>query len=657
MTLAISVICQSQVQFNFRASNGSFSDPGNSRYTITVTGGTYTGSGSNQYLRLGNDSVNNKISIRRSGNRKIQVAGGYTVTAEVYFENNISQAGQLLLKVGSFSYTLANRKVNIGYVNFPIQTVTASGAQFTYYPVGSEVANGYNDIPTGQWVTLRITYSQAAGYHSTTVDGHKDIERYRARGTELLQQDTGQDFRFLTGVKNVRVRNISFSTGEAPATPLVRVSVQPIQYRDSLMISLDRFSSTVKFPCELRLRFENYNGTQGAFTYYTLTSSARKVVMLLLPATKNTLNSIQVSLQRDKGLIYSEYHTFANPSNSGTSQVNINNDNVFVVGGSTKIFPRMLYHVRNDDFYRLPGLDCNVVHNDFNNNTMGGSPIVNTERALDSATKYGVKVVVAANTDWGKTGYLPYTTYSSLLGFYVADEPYGMNLLERKKIDYFATKQIIKTKSMPLLSVQNNGNRFVDLASGVDWLGSDPYPTPNISNEYVYDFTKQCVYAVAGKKPVITMLNQYDKKKPTLSELRNMAWAAVTGGATGVGIFEFDHRFGGNTWYTPDSTNYLAAIDTVFGELKKHEAKLTSSLNATQVTETNKFVHCLIRTNGSQKYLFVVNVDRASQSCTIVIPGARSSLVPLNRNGASATKSGSTWTIILSGLQYSIFQY
>lgn len=171
------------------------------------------------------------------------------------------------------------------------------------------------------------------------------------------------------------------------------------------------------------------------------------------------------------------------------------------------------------------------------------------------------------------------------------------------------------------------------LAETVDILGSDPYPIPNVTLRNVADFTKYCVNATAGFKPVWTAIPQYqyhddDNKRPTERELRCMAYLAITSGAQGLGIYAWDDRnaITKKGWYTGDHPEDVKILETVVGELNKLQDVLIipNSTRVLTLTPDNPALHVAMKETGKVSYLFVVNDSRAAQQATLSISGLQS---------------------------------
>lgn len=624
-------------------------------------------------MQFGGDSTTNKAVIKRIADalgkmRAVPFDGGFFASISVYFEKK--PTGQLLFKLGSFNYDFdASGALDLSSASFPsdeVVPICAAPNNFNYYPVGTEFANGPQPMELNTWLKIDISYNELSGLHLITINGKEYLRRQRYRGGERLKQDSTRGFEVLAGNANYRLRNVSLSYGPVAGTENVRVSVQNLAYQDSTLISLDRFALNVAFPCTLQLFYESHSGGKTPMQTFVIPKRVDKFVKVIKsPVNRRTTQTVKVELWKDLTCYHSEYHQFTNPAvrkKANASRITV--DNIFQKNGS-KFFPRILYHVAPAQMDTAKKVGANVVTNDFTVNNMGGSPIVNTQRSLDSAQANGLFLTLAINTSAGKKEYVQFINHAALWAIYLRDEPSGEALKKAIETDVIATRALIDTNECPIFLVQNNFNRLYDCAA-VDFLGTDPYPVPCVALRMIDDATKAAVAAVAGKKPVITVIPQYPGKIPTLAEFRAMAWLAVTAGASGVAVFEFDHRQPAvvpptveSTWYTPNNASAYTNLDTVFHDLARYESILICKKSPLQISETNKAVHTFIKVaDDGTRYLIVANDTRQTQTMKCKIPGLTGSanLTPLNWNGADLPVVSGTATITLSGLQYSLFR-
>jgi hypothetical protein len=172
--------------------------------------------------------------------------------------------------------------------------------------------------------------------------------------------------------------------------------------------------------------------------------------------------------------------------------------------------------------------------------------------------------------------------------------------------------------------VQNNNTRFAETAEGADILACDPYPIPNVSLRYVADATAAAVRSVAGMKPVWTILDQYGDKRPSLQELRCMAYLAIIAGANGLGVYAWDDRPDKKRgWYTREHPDDEAVLRSVIKELKGIERILLvpSSEARMRFDPPNGALHAAIKVANGTTYLFVASDSRKEEEAVLSVDG------------------------------------
>ena len=577
-----------------------------------VKGGIVINSKYGSYLLLGEG----ENSITLSDNGKINFKDGVTFEARVFFEETPPTSGtSLALKPGSFSWDLVRSKLHVSWMSFPGEVVaTTNSQQFKYYPVGSELINGLIEVPVNRWISISFSYDQALGSLTTTIDGLTDRKRYRYRGPQQMLCDGKSPFTFFKGFKNCRIESITLRTGRPkPASPGMEVFVNPLPYSGKLLITFDHLDPDLKLPLDVTLLTEKASGQAFILARMQLNSHDRKDTLLDLPSWKNSLHTLMVNLSSGSKAIYQRNFRIANPKPTGKIRIA---PNLSMVNGATNFFPLFIYHAKPEDFGELGEMGFNVIYNNFN--LVGAPPEVLLKKSLDSARKHNLLLLASANSDWGKLEPIEVAkNHPATFGWYGADEPYGD--LGRLVESYNTLKML--DADLPVVVMINNYSRLQEAAMGADILGVDPYPIPNISLRMVYDATQAAVKAVGGCKPVWTTIPQYGEKNPSLNELRCMAWLAITGGANGLGVFEWDHRVpnkpGG--WYTKDSLTQVSNLSTVIGELKSLEFILLSETVPIQPIQSkiNPAIHVLLKEADGKLYLIVANDSREAESTVL----------------------------------------
>lgn len=600
-------------QLQVHSKQGTFRDRQERVHPVIKGGELFTDSLVGPCLRLG-DGAENGITLPDPGS--ISFKGGLTLETKVYFEETPPASGtSFALKPGSFSWDLVRSKMHVSWMSFPNETIfTTTDKQLNYYPVGTELINGLMEVPIRQWVTLTWAYHEELGCITTYINGLTDRKRYRYRGPEPLLYDAKSPFTFLKGFKNCRIASLSLQSGRPQVEPPgLEAFVSPLPYRDKLMVTFDHIDPALHLPVNVTLLTEKASGQAFVTDRFTLRSHQRKDTLLNLPSWKNSWHTLMVHATSGTQKVYQRNFRFANPKLTGKTRIA---PDLSIVSGTRNFYPLLLYHAQPEDFGQIAEMGFNTVYNNFN--LMGAPPEILLKKSLDSAQQHHLFLLAAANADWGKIKPIQAAKdHPATLGWYAADEPYGD--MSRLAESYNTLKLL--DPELPILLMMNNYSRLQEAAMGCDILGVDPYPIPKVSLRMVYDATQAAVKAVHGQKPVWTVVPIYDEKIPTASELRCMAWLGVTGGANGIGFFEWDHRIKGKTggWYLGDSTALASLLRQVVHELSSMQPLLLSPPSGTQpaIIQKNPAIHILLKEKDGKQYLIAVNDSRKSESITL----------------------------------------
>lgn len=573
-----------------RVKNGTFRDTTNV-YAPTITGGTVVGD-----ALVFNSAAGNCITMEDKG--RASFVGGFTLSSEVWFDETPNYF--FSMKFGSYCISfMSGGKMTSNWMTFPSEPIfTTVAGQFNYYPVGTELLNGYATLPLKQWVKLELNYDEGTGVTTTKINGVVDRVLYRYRGNERVMNQPNHSFKFFENGKNVRIREIKFQNGRPTVTPTLNVNANALPYLNKVLVSFDQIDPNLKFPMNALV----YMFRPGALTTLhtvTLKSAARLDTALPMPAWNGNMMNVQVKvagLERNFPMVN---RAAPSPFNSGR-------------------YPIVAYHAAPQDFKQLAALGFSVIQNDLNVMGGGGDPAANIQRSLDSAKKYNLGVYVVANVTATKQGYVArFKDHPNLYGWYLADEPGGADLLETMR-DYNNAVKMIDSNS-PTMIMMNNFNRLTGL--DCDIIGVDPFPLPNISLRMIDDATKAGIRASKGNKPVLTLFPHYNSLIPTLAELKCMSWLAVIAGAHGIGIFEWDHRTLNtpNAYYIGNSPTQVAIIGSVFNEMRTYEWLL--SAKNVDCNTGNLAIHACTKAANGKNMLLLANDSRKSESATFVAGG------------------------------------
>ncbi len=595
------------------------------RFTPTVTGATFLQDDSwGACVHFGNDE-GNSIVLKDDG--KISFEGGVMIDAWIYLESEpAAKPAPLALKVGSFAWDIGKGKLNTSWLVLPSEEVfTTTPTQFKYFPVGGDLINGLMHVPLKKWVRLTTAYDEGLGAVTTRIDGMTDRHRYRYRGAERMSCDGHSAITLLQGFKDCRVGAIRLNTGRPRLeAPSMEVYVNQLPYQDRVLLTFDHIDPDLPLPIEATIIWEKASGEATTVRSVALDSHKKKDVLIELPTWKNSLHTIIVKANVEGRSVFSQNFRIANVKPDGPITIG---DDRTISNNEKKFFPLMVYHSMPEDFPILAELGFNVLLNDFNLRQHAGKDmaIYNSllQDSLVAAEKNQLLLLAVANSDYNKLSSIPPAKdHKSLLGWYAADEPWGD--LTRLVESYNTIKML--EPNHPVLIVQNNYSRLQDTAQGADIIGPDPYPIPNVSLRMVVDATQAAVRAVSGRKPVWTIIPQYESKIPTCEEMRCMAWLAVISGADGLGFFDWDERTKNaetkslKGWYTKEHPEQVENLRVVLKELRDLEHVLllpTAAIQPTLTPLSNAAVHVRVKESKDKHYLLVANDSRRAEEVTI----------------------------------------
>lgn len=578
----MAMLSQAQV---LRVKNGVFTDTTNTNVPVII-GGTIKGDA----LFFGTES-GNQIKLYDKG--LLSFVGGFTLKAELYFEQTPNYP--LAMKVSSLSADFKNGKFNSSWMSFPSEPVfTTKSSQYTYYPVGTELLNGYGVLPLNEWVKVEINYDESLGITTTKINGVVDRTLVRYRGKERVWSVLNQPMYFLQNATNVRVREIVFKSGQPEAAPTMNVDVNGLPYANQVQLTFDQIDKRLKLPIWVTVYQQRKGQLTRSFTMRLNNLNRKDTLIPMLAFSKEPMNvKVKTSfLEKDF-----EITNKAAPSP--------------YVGK----YPLVLFHAQPVDFRKVSSLGFNTILNDFNIMS-SGLPTAEIKKALDSAEAINMQVMVVANSGSIKLDYVTtFKNHPSLYGWFIANEPFGPAMMDTVRDDNNAVK--LMDEKHPTMALLNNFNRLVGI--DCDIIGVDPYPIPNISMRMVDDAVKAAIKACNDTKPVWSVIPHYAYKMPTFEELKSMAWLGIIAGAEGIGLFEFDHRSPATPsgYYMADFPDQMSRVGSVFREIASWDWLLTSK--AVVYPTNNLAVHACTKTANGKTYLLLANDSRKAESATFQV--------------------------------------
>ena len=602
------------------------------RFTPVVTGGLVMADKDySKCLKFG-DGHNNGISVIDDG--KIVFAGGFTLEVLLYLEEEAipNPGGMVARKLGSYSFSINNYKLNNDWMKFPADKVfTTSLKQYKEYPVDSETFYGAMTIPSNRWVHLAVTYDQELKVIRTWIDGGIDRTRYLARdGAAPLVSDPAKAFEFVKGMKNVRIAAVKFSRGAwSPGpVPALEAYVHQLPYEDKIAIDIDHIRRDLDRPLDVAVILESPAGDSTVVKWVTLTGLERQEIFIDAPKWRGVLYTLIVKAYARHRLVFSNSLRVANPRPGG--KFKINRDKTVSVG-DRKFFPLVIYNVFPEDYRTVADIGFTVIMPrglSLRLIGLGGSDaraLADIKTCLDEAQKQKVYLMVEGDTVFSNLSRVPlFKDHPALLGWMGFDEPSGS--LEKVQESYNIVKLLDPDR--PILCTQNNPSRFSETAEGADIIACDPYPLPDVPLRVVADSTMAAVKAVAGMKPVWTILDQYAGKRPDLHELRCMAYLAIISGANGIGIYAWDDRLDKKTgWWTKEHPEDVVVLSSVIRELKSLENILMvpNSGRKTAFGPQNSALHVSVKEGKGRIYLLIANDSRKEENGTLSVEGISNS--------------------------------
>jgi hypothetical protein len=432
-------------------------------------------------------------------------------------------------------------------------------------------------------------------------------------------------------MKNVRVGEIRVSdvARAVDTLPPFETYVHALPYRNKSAVIIDHINPS-ELPVNVVLQSAGKQLQQ-----ISLTDPQRKIIVFDPPVSKGQYALTIKSTFEGREVYSRNVDVFAGDETNDA--VKIDGENRLVIDGKP-IFPLMVYHTFIEDVTTLAKIGFTFFTPRYPNSKSMGLPtrddktIAIAREYLDAAKANHIYMISGGgifgagggSTEINTKGIEALTNDPALGLWYGADEP-GRDRILQLQPGYTTAKQI---GTRPIFSVTNRSDHMERLAETVDILGSDPYPIPNVSLRSVADYTKECVDATAGLKPVWTIIPQYGSKRPTEQELRCMAYLAITSGAQGLGIYAWDDRnaITKEGWRTGDHPEDLAILQTVIGELNQLQNVLIIP-NSTRVfsfAPNNPAIHVAMKESRNDRYLFVVNDSRAAEKATLSIAGIQS---------------------------------
>ena len=136
-----------------------------------------------------------------------------------------------------------------------------------------------------------------------------------------------------------------------------------------------------------------------------------------------------------------------------------------------------------------------------------------------------------------------YRRHPALLAWYLVDEPAETKMAPASAL---AIYELIRELDPyhPVYLVNNRSRTYAAYSDASDILAIDVYPIPNYPITQVGDYMQQARWTSLGRKPVWLIAQAFGgvehwARSPTASELRNMIYQGLVGGAKGVLFYRY----------------------------------------------------------------------------------------------------------------------
>ncbi len=611
-------------------------------YTPNVNGATF---GNDQeigdYIQFAGDGTTG-ISFNYTGSDEVLKGHGFTMEAWIKPETGALTSGVFATKIGTFALGFSNDNLNVSWLVLPSNPIyiEPNSGRYNYYPMALGFS-GASPLTMSVWNHIVLTYDEDLKVLRTWVNGVLDRDYdVMYDGQQWIKVPSGS-FWLFSNLHNCKVAGVRLLAGvyNPASPPAIKAYLNQLPWENKMVLTADKIDPSLDFPVTISAVLP------GVGTYTTTLNSWQETVNLNIPMPGGTssISSLTVNVSANGTQVFSKELSYCNRVPSSpvpTGGVTVNSDKSISKDG-TKIFPRILYHSMNSDLDLFTAMGFNLVTGKDPNGTFNSLPASNIsacEAYAEEAEENGLFCTISPHhTDANFDSYMGiYPDFSNLLFWYCADEPWN------NWDTYIARYNNIRLKDSdhPSLVVSNNAIHMKNSAVMTDVLGCDPYPLPNVALRHVFESTKDAVKACFGLKPVWTVLDAYNGKMPTVTELRCMAYLALCGGANGIGIYSWDDRlFRSGVWtgyYMPDDyPDSISVISTVMQELALLEDILVAPnvADAVSVNSEQLAIHAAIKRVDGVEYLLLVNDSRQAETGTITLSSGKTALAqPLNES-------------------------
>lgn len=493
---------------------------------VTAKGGVYNKAGYFTLDGTGGLYIKEIPTLLASG-----LPGGLQVEMTVMFPGLPEGDGALVVKEGTMALGISSFKFKQGWVKGFGDTYNASTDQIF----------GLEQLQSGVKYTLRWSYDAQTGMVVMTVNSRLDRKRYRFQGAGNLNFVTST-WQFFKGVK-VNVYSVLVSTGKpnlvAPGMEFYATNGRLELRKVDPALSGALFTTVIESP---------YGATSNGPAWTIASGKVSDWVMLQLPTDVEGIYTIHASATKGGKLLWQERKLVHSVKPQAAQQ---------------KPIVKGIYHVNQNDFETVVGLGATHAYCDFT--------IQNWEQNwqkwelyLTCARARGLKMFVSGNYQARKLGTFDLVNYDLTLqsrcveGFYSVDEAAGS--FEKNRFNYLAMK--MRMPQVPVIVNLNNFTRIEEAAECADILMLNIYLSAGQDTQKITDVVRKA----SVLKPTHLVLPLYENIQTSTADLIKMARLGIEAGATGIWLFEYDHRSKAKPtdWYIGSKPELMQRVKDVF---------------------------------------------------------------------------------------------
>ena len=250
-----------------------------------------------------------------------------------------------------------------------------------------------------------------------------------------------------------------------------------------------------------------------------------------------------------------------------------------------------------------------------------------------------------------------YRQHPALLAWYLVDEPAETKMAPASAL---AIYELIRELDPyhPVYLVNNRSHTYAAYSDASDILAIDVYPIPNYPITQVGDYMQQARWTLLERKPVWLIAQAFGgvehwARSPTASELRNMIYQGLVGGAKGV----FFYRYCEEHERHIQPLALWREVQRLAAELAELEPVLLQEAHSLGPQSAGGGVEVAVKEYKRDFYVFAVNVAEEPRRLDLRLAGlppmgraevlyGQAEAVPTLANGRLAAELGPLGTAV-----------